>query len=291
MYMSGAPLHVLAMNLVQKFRERMPEPIPISFSGGLDAHNVADGGGHELRPGHHLHGPAASRRLRAADPLPGESGRRDATCRRIEHCGVRAAVSRARAATCTRPACSTRRSSWPKPPPIRATRGSATRACRARSASKLWLYDCINCDKCVPVCPNDANFVYETRAGTIEYDNFELLPGAVRRVPGGVLRVMKAHQLANYADACNECGNCDIFCPEEGGPQRGEAALLRQPARPTKPMPGRTASISIGPRARFTARWRREPYDPGARHRAWTLPGFEPHGRRSGDPSQRQRSR
>ena len=30
---------------------------------------------------------------------------------------------------------------------------------------------------------------------------------------------MKAHQLANYADACNECGNCDVFCPEDGGPQ------------------------------------------------------------------------
>ena len=46
--------------------------------------------------------------------------------------------------------------------------------------SKLWLYDCINCDKCVPVCPNDANFVYEAPAAAIEYDNFELLPGGVR---------------------------------------------------------------------------------------------------------------
>jgi ferredoxin len=95
----------------------------------------------------------------------------------------------------------------------------------------------------VPVCPNDANFVYETPAVAIEYDNFELLPGRaqgllqgaargdaeapqgapqrpLRRVPGGVLRVVKAHQLANYADACNDCGNCDIFCPEDGGPQR-----------------------------------------------------------------------
>jgi putative selenate reductase len=86
--------------------------------------------------------------------------------------------------------------------------------------SKLWLWDCINCDKCVPVCPNDANFVYETPAVTIEYDNFELAPGVVRSVPGGVLRIVKQHQLANYADACNECGNCDIFCPEDGGPQR-----------------------------------------------------------------------
>jgi putative selenate reductase len=84
--------------------------------------------------------------------------------------------------------------------------------------SKLWLYDCINCDKCVPVCPNDANFVYETSAADIAYDNFELTPGGVRRVPGGVLKAVKVHQLANYADACNDCGNCDVFCPEDGGP-------------------------------------------------------------------------
>jgi putative selenate reductase len=66
--------------------------------------------------------------------------------------------------------------------------------------SKLWLYDCINCDKCVPVCPNDANFVYETTADD------------------GALKPVKTHQLANYADACNDCGNCDVFCPEDGGP-------------------------------------------------------------------------
>jgi putative selenate reductase len=84
--------------------------------------------------------------------------------------------------------------------------------------SKLWLYDCINCDKCVPVCPNDANFVYEAPAAAIAYDNFELLAEGVRRVPGGVFQLAKAHQLANYADACNDCGNCDVFCPEDGGP-------------------------------------------------------------------------
>ena len=96
--------------------------------------------------------------------------------------------------------------------------------------SKLWLYDCINCDKCVPVCPNDANFVYETQPATIEYDNFDLLPGQIRRLPGGsAARRQGKHQLANYADACNECGNCDVFCPEDGGPFKRQAALLRQP--------------------------------------------------------------
>jgi len=62
MYMSGAPLHVLTLNLVQKFREymggktplldkegcpkggvvRLPASIPISFSAGLDSNNMAD---------------------------------------------------------------------------------------------------------------------------------------------------------------------------------------------------------------------------------------------------------
>jgi putative selenate reductase len=85
--------------------------------------------------------------------------------------------------------------------------------------SKLWLYDCINCDKCVPVCPNDANFVYEAPAAAVPYDNFELLAGGgVRRVPGGVFQLAKGRQFANYADACNDCGNCDVFCPEDGGP-------------------------------------------------------------------------
>ena len=39
-----------------------------------------------------------------------------------------------------------------------------------------------------------------------------------QKVPGGTFKVAKAHQLANYADACNECGNCDVICPEDGGP-------------------------------------------------------------------------
>ena len=42
MYMSGPPLHVLTMNLVQKFRGCMGAAVPISFSAGLDALNVSD---------------------------------------------------------------------------------------------------------------------------------------------------------------------------------------------------------------------------------------------------------
>jgi putative selenate reductase len=85
--------------------------------------------------------------------------------------------------------------------------------------SHLWLYDCINCDTCVPVCPNDANFVYETEPAEIPYVNYLLTAdGRATPTPGGVFQVGETHQLGNYADACNDCGNCDVFCPEDGGP-------------------------------------------------------------------------
>jgi putative selenate reductase len=84
--------------------------------------------------------------------------------------------------------------------------------------SHLYLFDCINCDKCVPVCPNDANFVYETQPFSMEYVNYRLTAAGLEQEPGGHLEVKEAHQLATFHDFCNECGNCDVFCPEDGGP-------------------------------------------------------------------------
>ena len=84
--------------------------------------------------------------------------------------------------------------------------------------SHLYLFDCINCDKCVPVCPNDANFVYDTEPCSIDYVNYRVTPGELRVEPGGHFEVQEAHQLATFQDFCNECGNCDVFCPEDGGP-------------------------------------------------------------------------
>ena len=84
--------------------------------------------------------------------------------------------------------------------------------------SFLVLFDCINCDKCIPVCPNDANFSYDVAPFRAPYDHFVVRAGAVTRVPAGVFEVAKQHQIGNFQDFCNECGNCDVFCPEDGGP-------------------------------------------------------------------------
>jgi putative selenate reductase len=97
-------------------------------------------------------------------------------------------------------------------------RAAQNRVVPRKIGSTLWLFDCINCDKCVPVCPNDANFVYFTTPLRAEYATLRVVDGAVVAGAGGVLEVKKDHQLANFADFCNECGNCDTFCPEDGGP-------------------------------------------------------------------------
>ncbi len=228
MYLSGAPLHVLAMNLVQKFRARMRDPIPISFSGGLDAHNVAAAvamnfvpvttctdllrpGGY-ARLGRYLANLGAEMQRLGASNIAEFVQRYRGQGGDVHTAGLRNTPILVAEATANP------RYAWER-----------NQGVPRKIGSRLWLYDCINCDKCVPVCPNDANFAYETLPETIEYDNFELLwdrpspsvvcQPAVRRIPGGVLRIVKTHQLANYADACNDCGNCDIFCPEDGGPQ------------------------------------------------------------------------
>ena len=107
-----------------------------------------------------------------------------------------------------------------RPPPTRATAPTQNRAVPRKIGSHLWLFDCINCDKCVPVCPNDANFVYETGARSAPATSTTRRAGGRGRgaCPAGVFEVTKAHQIANFQDFCNECGNCDIFCPEDGGP-------------------------------------------------------------------------
>ena len=97
-------------------------------------------------------------------------------------------------------------------------RAEANRKPPRKIGSQLWLFDCVNCDKCVPVCPNDANFVYETAVLRRPYEVYRYEKGVMKPVPAGLFEVKKQHQIANFQDFCNECGNCDTFCPEDGGP-------------------------------------------------------------------------
>jgi putative selenate reductase len=64
-----------------------------------------------------------------------------------------------------------------------------------KTGTPLQVFDCATCDLCIPACPNDANF----------------------RIP---LAMAKPHQIVTFADLCNDCGNCEAFCPDLGAPNR-----------------------------------------------------------------------
>lgn len=84
--------------------------------------------------------------------------------------------------------------------------------------SSLALFDCVSCDKCVPVCPNDANFAYQVSPAQRRAPTWVVRGARLEASAEVVLEVREAHQLATFVDFCNACGNCDVFCPEDGGP-------------------------------------------------------------------------
>ena len=61
------------------------------------------------------------------------------------------------------------------------------------------------CNKCVDVCPNRANVALDMRECGLFEDPFQIL----------------------HIDAyCNECGNCETFCPYSGGPYKKKFTLF-----------------------------------------------------------------
>lgn len=97
-------------------------------------------------------------------------------------------------------------------------RKDANKKTPKKIGSMLALFDCINCDKCIPVCPNDANFAYALRPITADVVTWRFEQGRMTEAPAGRLEIEEQHQLATFVDFCNACGNCDVFCPEDGGP-------------------------------------------------------------------------
>jgi putative selenate reductase len=80
----------------------------------------------------------------------------------------------------------------------------------------------MSCNQCIPVCPNDANFTLPVRKGAFALERLVPDGGRWKLERAGELTIRKAWQIGVFADACNECGNCDVFCPEDGAPYRSK---------------------------------------------------------------------
>jgi len=83
---------------------------------------------------------------------------------------------------------------------------------------------CLQCDKycsvCSLVCPNHANYTYESKPATYPTFEIQVLNNKLSLIQNGKFKVEQKYQVLNLADWCNECGNCTTFCPTSGSPYK-----------------------------------------------------------------------
>ena len=201
MYLSGPPLHVLATGVLDKLMAALPGAlatdgglIQVSFSAGVNKENVSETLGMGVVPA-----------TICSDLLkPGGYGRLEPTLRRLSE--------DMKAASCfDLDSWRSHRSDLALQSghghPVAAHLAEVRRASMYRKEGNLKLprevdhtlqmWGCVACNFCVTVCPNDAFFRLPTPEGS----------GLEGR-----------QQYLLFAELCNECGNCMVFCPEEGDP-------------------------------------------------------------------------
>lgn len=203
-YLSGGPLHVLAMHLVRHVRRTFGAALPISFSAGIDRFNYPEAVALGLAP------------VTVCTDLLKQGGYGRLTTYSAELAEQMAAVGARSIPEFIR---------RDRPVTVNEAKvlnteeyvGSLDRASRYRNdqirrlprkrGRDLGLFDCATCDLCIDVCPNNAIF---------PLPSFDI----------GPLRLQKSHQIACFADLCNDCGNCEAFCPDIGAPNRLKVRLF-----------------------------------------------------------------
>ena len=197
MYLSGPPLHVLATNLVDRFRDRFGDHYPISFSAGIDRKNFADAVAIGLTPitscsdllkaGGYSRATTYFRELDSRMDRLGVNTIPDYIIKAygnaeqaLSECGKNAEDSKIdscrkaleEGTSLLEAAGEDLYGRWLSQCKLLNTQTYAENATLdqryalvknskppTKVGSMLELFDCLTCDKCIPVCPNDANFM------------------------------------------------------------------------------------------------------------------------------------
>ncbi len=214
MYLSGRPLHVLAVTLLERLDAALgrglrlgarSQGLPVAFSAGIDKENLGAAVSWGLNP------------VTVCSDLlkPGGYGRLAQGLRRLQKdmekagcADLSAWVARAdQEATAAGFASAAGQAAVALEDPAvfgRYSAGGSGRPLR-QVDHQLQEFDCVACNNCVSVCPNNAFMALPTPADS----------GLEAR-----------SQYLVLAELCNECGNCTTFCPEQGAPHLIKPALF-----------------------------------------------------------------
>lgn len=219
MYLSGAPLHVLSMNAMHRFRSEMGADFHISFSAGIAKHNFVDAVCCNMKPitvctdllktgGY----------TRLYDYLKNlKTAMEEMDCNNLKQFLIKIAGD-SEAGNVFNAGVTNAKRIVPKLIKNPRYQFEANQKEPPKIDSHLTLFDCITCNKCLPVCPNAANFSIPTGKVEVTMTDYQINNGDFIPIQGEKFMLEKENQIANLADFCNECGDCDIYCPEYGGP-------------------------------------------------------------------------
>lgn len=219
MYLSGQPLHVVSTTLLDELHRALPGrlavggeagTVAVSFSAGITKENLSEVAALGVAPitvCSDLLRPGGFGRIKpmlgALREAMAQAGCADIAAWRAHRAEEATAAGftgpvAAYVATLHDPAANTAytRPATAKPP--------------RRVDHVLEAWGCVACNFCVTVCPNDAFFRLPTPAD---------------------MTVSGRQQYFVLAELCNECGNCMVFCPEEGDPATIKLALYLDPGR------------------------------------------------------------
>lgn len=214
MYLSGAPLHVIATTLLNTLADALPGKLDVpghdgdvmvSFSAGISKDNLADSIAMGVNPTticSDLLKPGGYGRLapmlRSFTKEVAEAGYADLPtwkeARQIEAMAAGFATSAARHMAFIRGA------------GIGSYNLAGNEKLPRAVDHDLEMFGCVACNFCITVCPNDAFF------------NIKSLEGMDGR-----------QQYLLFAELCNNCGNCMTFCPESGDPAIVKPRLYTDP--------------------------------------------------------------
>ena len=221
-YMSGQPLHVLHLQLVDQWRNSFGAGFPISFSAGVDANNFADCVSvglvpvttctDLLRPRGYARLPQYLRNLEVKMKATGSKDIKDFIIKSIDSQAIGEPATLEEAVMRNTSALLKRTVENPR------YQYEHNKKSPRKIGRHLVFWDCLDCDKCLPVCPNDANFIFDVEPVEQKSLIVEVTRNGWNTTESGNFKIEEVEQLANFADACNDCGNCDVFCPEDGGP-------------------------------------------------------------------------
>ncbi len=218
-YLSGKPLYVIAMHTMKQFRDKAGWDLPVAFSGGVDKFNFVDTLTCNMMPvtactdilkkGGYTRFINYLNNLKIEmDKIQSKSLKQFIILRAgINHKEPVWRAGQINATSIIKQIDTDNRYSWNRNNYIPKT-----------IQTELKFFDCINCNICIPICPNAANFAFFVDKSTELFSDYMYINGSFSPINDRTYKIEKNHQIGNIAEFCNDCGNCETFCPEIGAP-------------------------------------------------------------------------